>query len=239
MSELYKDIIPANANIEIEYGKESKVKFSYPINWTYRKAVLHRAFPTILTFFMLAFMKLLSFILWAFILPLWIYVLVIKNIDIALYNETTNAIIQIATFLFNHSDLIVDILGIFFLFSFMFPFILALNKNLLSVVMPKAGYYSTVLIGKSKEKIFITKDMENNRCIIPNFKNIFLNYKATEDFGKYLKKVKILSYDFKFHIRLRFGFFFHHSKKNNDLIYYAVFEFTEKPLNGYLECKYY
>jgi len=239
MPKLFKGIIPANANIEIEYGRDAKVKFSYPIKWTYKKAVIHRAFPTIYAFFILAFVKLISQIFWLIILPGILFLITASSLGIYSKADITITLIRISNTFFEHFDLMFNIFAVYFLFSLIFPFFLALNKKWMATLMPRFGYYSTVLLGKTKEMIFIYNDIEDNKCVIPSFKNVFLNYKATGDFSKYLKKIKIFAYDFKYHIRTRIGIFVKHKKKANDFVYYAVFEFTKTPIDGYLECEYY
>jgi hypothetical protein len=42
MVEVYHDYIPANARIVIDYKAHEKVKFSYPVEWTFWKAVWKR-----------------------------------------------------------------------------------------------------------------------------------------------------------------------------------------------------
>lgn len=44
---VYKDYIPANARILIDYKAKEKVRFSYPRKWTYWKAVRELAYPII------------------------------------------------------------------------------------------------------------------------------------------------------------------------------------------------
>jgi len=239
MSTKYSNIIPANANIEIEYGKTDKVKFSYPIEWSYTKAVIHRAFPTIFTFFMLAFVKFLSLLMWVILIPIMCFISIMKYVDIVFYDNLIYSIAKTNIYIFNNSDIIINVMFIFVLFCLIFPFIISLNKKLLSNLMPKFGYYTIALYGRTKEKIFITTEVENNKCVIPNFNNVFLNYKATEDFSMYLKKVKISAYDFKFNIKQRIGIFIHRKLQKNDYVYYAIFEFSKTPINGYLECEYY
>jgi len=234
MSKVFKDIIPANANIEIEYGREDTVKFSYPISWTYRKAVFKRAFPTILTFFMLAFLKFIMFIAFIFVVLFLFYVALFRLGFIPHYEIIFNM-----NKISGYSELIFPSTLVLFIFFMLFPFALSLKKEWLSSLMTKFGYYSIVLLGRTKEKYFITTDVIDNRCIIPNFSNVFLDYKATGDFNKYLKNVKILAYDFKYHVRQRIAIFIKHKREQNDYVYYALFEFSKTPVDGYLECEYY
>ena len=238
MSQVFKDIIPANANIEIEYGKEDAVKFSYPISWTYKQAVIKRAFPTIFTFFVLAFAKVIVFLFWIMVV-LFLFYNVFYNLGIIPKYDIIFNINKIYAHIPLINNLLVYSLLSFLIFCIVFPFALSLNKNLLSSLMPKFGYYSIVLMGRTKEKFFITTDIINKQCLIPNFSNVFLNYKATGDFNKYLKKVKIIAYDFKYHVRTRIAIFIKHKRQTNDYVYYAVFEFSNIPIDGYLECEYY
>lgn len=235
MSSRYSDIIPANANIEIEYGKTDSVKFSYPISWTYRQAFFKRAYGTMFTFFILAFVKFFMLFLFAVVLPISIILAITKQYNIILWEQIIFSISKI----FNYMDLILNIVMGYLVICITLPLLIGLNKKLVSYLMPKMGYYSITFFGRTKEKVFIPTDIENNKCIIPLFSNVFLNYNAIGDFSKYLKKVKIIAYDFHYHIRKRILFFVIHRDMRNDFSYYAVFEFTKKPLDGFLECEYY
>jgi len=86
-----------------------------------------------------------------------------------------------------------------------------------------------------KYKKFTAKDIENNMVLIPNFGNVFLDYKTKGDFSKHLKKIKIREHRYnKYNTKkkkigkLRI--------KNFD--WHAIFIFKDKPKNGYLEVIY-
>jgi len=232
-------MIPANANIEIEYGRKDPVKFSYPINWTYSRAVLERAFPTIFMFFILAFLKFLAMFFWLLVIPYFIYCTIGVELGFFARYDVLATNLRIVSFVYENVVTLLNIIMGFVLFALVLPFFMALNKKLLAYIMPKFGYYSIVLMGRTMQKTFIFTDVENKKCIVPNFKNVFLNYNTTGDFSKYLKKVKIIAYEFKYNIRQRIAVFIKHKKEKNDFIYYAVFEFSKAPYDGFLECEYY
>ncbi len=94
-----------------------------------------------------------------------------------------------------------------------------------------------VLIKKKRKKYrkFFSKDVLDSVVIIPKFKNIELDYKTTGDFNKYLTKIKIREYR-EGKINIKTGKI--KKEKMDDLIWYAIFYFKNKPKKGYLEVIY-
>jgi hypothetical protein len=89
---------------------------------------------------------------------------------------------------------------------------------------------------------FFPKDLPANNIIeIPLFKNMYMDYDATEDFADYLQKVSIIEHPFNIHIRKGWPFirllpFMKKTeiKKPQVYLWKCVFEFKEKPKDGQL-----
>lgn len=94
-----------------------------------------------------------------------------------------------------------------------------------------------VLIKKKRKKYrkFFSKDVLDSVVIIPKFNNIELDYKTTGDFNKYLTKIKIREYH-EGKINIKTGKI--RKEKMDDLTWYAIFYFKNKPKKGYLEVIY-
>ena len=67
------------------------------------------------------------------------------------------------------------------------------------------------------------------------FNNIFLDYKATEEFAKYLERVEIVEHDFKV---IQKRLFRKPKETQQDSVWTAKFYFTKIPKKGYLEIFY-
>ena len=78
-----------------------------------------------------------------------------------------------------------------------------------------------ILMRKTHKMIINDKAMIGNKFIIPEFSNVELKYKTTQDYSKYLKKITIMNII-----------------KANPWEWNCVFEFKKKPLKGYLEIEY-
>lgn len=82
-----------------------------------------------------------------------------------------------------------------------------------------------------------------NTIEIPLFKNMYMDYEATEDFSEYLEKVEIIEHPFKRHIRKGLPFSKkskHIIKKPNIYLWKTVFTFKDgfKPQTGSLIMKW-
>ena len=234
MSEvIYKDYLPANARILVDYRAKEKVKFSYPIEWTYWKAVRKRALPIVMSFIALIFLHF----------AIYISIVVIPYFLIYLYLNPITYYVQSHWVTYDFSyilSFVGFIAGIELLIILCIPSIitiyLALNKERLGKWIPLLGYWNTKLRGRIKEKIFTSEDIIENKVIIPIFSNIFLRYECTGDFDKFLDKIEILEIPFSYK---KFGMFLPFLRKikreKNDLEFRAVFYFSQKPVNGNME----
>lgn len=231
--EVFKDYIPANARIIIDYKSTEKVRFHYPREWTYRKAVLHCAFPTVWSFFFVIHIYPLLFFA--------VYYVINEIYNLATYSGeritvTTQTIIH-----HNFQDIIniLPQISIFLFYLVALPFIitilLAINKERLGKWMPKLGYWQMKLIGYVKSSTFLPKDIRYKKAVIPAFNNVFLRYNATEDFGKFLERVEIWELPFEIERRI---FFFWRKTQINDAWFRAVFFFSEKPKKGEMKVSF-
>ena len=219
MNKAYRDYIPGNARIIIDYKKDEKVRFSYPIEWTYWKAVWERAVHTFFSFF-----RILS-------IPILVVAFLIYKI-------------RFDTFVVNPSGTITYVrLGYFIIYGYvvymvwlyvlplLVCYVLALDKELFSRVLPRLSVFVTKVGSRAKFVEFIPSDVEDNKVMIPSFSNVFLDYKATEDFSRYFDRLEILELPFSFYKSKR-------RKVRNDFFFSAVFYFSKKPKTGSLEVKF-
>lgn len=230
---VYKDYIPANARILITYGKENSVKFSYPNNWTYRKAVWKRAFPTIAGFwimihgiplFYFAFYIMLPAII-GFFLALYPFILKYYN-----YESTTTIGKNVSIGIFG---IIIELTLVAYLFVMpaIITAVLARDKEKLSKWVPKLGYWQAKLNFVIKEVTYTSKDIVDNKVVLPVFGNVYINWQPTGDFRKYLEKIEIMEIPFNF-VKRRFLLPFVTKKEYNEFVFRAVFFFNKTPKDG-------
>lgn len=223
---VFKDYIPANARVIAEYDKDIKVLFSYPIEWSYQKAVWKRAYPTIINF--------------------WIYLHLIPTIYLLIFillPFLTICLIAFPTTIYHEAY--TDYLDYKVLMYFIVPIsyfcgipaiatlILSFNKEKMSELLPKIGYWTAKMSLCICKKVFTKDDIIKNKCIIPSFSNVYLYYKTSKDFNKYLKKIEILEIPFEYEKRSFWNPFKLKTEKN-DYDFRTVFYFTKKPQNGEL-----
>lgn len=228
---VYKDYLPANARVIIDYTKDNRVGFSYPIEWTYWKAVWKRGFKTVASFWLS-----LHLFLFFYLRPLWIAGLIGAIIFLIIHPIE---LITKASILSSNSVIYPYIGGFFWFIGIpaLITLWLALDKERMAKWFPKIGYWSAVMILGTCEKIFTKEDIADKKAVIPSFSNIFLNYKTSGDFNKYLEKVEILEIPFSFKTR-RFWLPFLSKKEENDYEFRAVFYFSQTPKEGTLDVEF-
>jgi hypothetical protein len=97
------------------------------------------------------------------------------------------------------------------------------------------NYYPKYMAKKVRKKITtlskedIKIDNGNYYVEIPYFSNVFLQYKATEDFSKYLKLFEIKEHNFRWYYKKKKR---KRDREVNEDIWCARFYFSEKPLDG-------
>lgn len=121
-----------------------------------------------------------------------------------------------------------------------------INKHLVTRFLVKKKWYQKWLpkanadgmLFKKKVKKYCKyrpRDMTGNVIVIPRFSNVELDYITAGDFGSKLKSITIREYKERtINIKTK--------KKSKEKVehfkWYAVFEFTSKPKNGFLEVIY-
>jgi len=204
----YQSLNPSNARIEIDYEKDD-VKIEY----------VHNKSPFIICFETFLFPSIIANMLFI-IIGLMVYTIIMGEQSSANF-IFTNEILLVACY-----ELII---GIWLIIN---PIIVALifskNEKLLKL-MPEINY--KLALRKPTIAEFNSQDIIDNKCEIPLFSNVGLDYDATEDFSKYLIKVKIVEHGFNNLIKGK-------KKKLNPYLWKAIFYFKEKPINGKLEVKF-
>lgn len=225
---VYSDYIPANARILINYNKEDKVKFVYPREWTYWKAVWKCAYTNVLNLWLTLHVVPTFYLLLYIGLP---YVTIG-----AIFFDTT--ITNVVTYSFR-KDLLFIFIASLYLFGIpaLVTYYLARDKDRLSKWNPKIGYWSQKLFFKGCEKIYTPKDAYNNRVLLPNFSNVYLKYKAEGDFNRYLERVEIIEIPFEY-VRRRTLFPWIKKVEHNDYEFSALFHFNKQPKNGCLRVEF-
>jgi len=108
---------------------------------------------------------------------------------------------------------------------------LAKDKEKLSKWVPKLGYWSVKIVGAIKETTYTSKDVFENKVVLPTFGNVVLDWKPSGDFQKYLEKIEIMEIPFNYKMR-RFLLPFITKKSYNEFVFRAVFFFSETPKEG-------
>jgi len=134
-------------------------------------------------------------------------------------------------------DLFYVFLFMFCLFGGSMLLILQLDKLLVTYLVKQKWYqksfpeWNKTLSGRGYEATF--KKVPDNKIIeIPLFKNIYLDYKATKQFSKYLERVEIKEHPFD-RVHKKKGK--KTTRKRNIVLWYAKFYFSEVPKSGKLE----
>lgn len=238
----YHDYIPANARIIVSYGKGEPVKFSYPVEWTYRKAVWKRAYPTITGFWLSIHLVPLVYIFIFGILP--IFVGTVLAFPWHVMEGTTSVTTSVTTWADSMRILKLELTGISSLLVYLYlvpaviTYYLSLDKDRLARWMPKFGAWSAKIIGGFKEIEYTSKDVINNVVVLPSFNNVYLHYDANGDFEKYLEKVEVMEIPFNFKKR-RFLYPFDSWKKQyNEWFFRVVFFFKQTPINGSMKVEF-
>lgn len=230
---VYKDYLPANSRVIVDYTRKEKVGFSYPLEWTYWKAVWKRGYLTVLSFW------LAINIYWVFLFTPLIVLGIIGYFVFLIFNPITKTIAEYTYTISFMTHGLPLILLMFYLLGIpaLLTFWLSLDKERMSRWFPKLGYWSAKIIYGTKEKIFTKEDISEDKVIIPSFSNVFLDYKTTGDFNKFLQKIEILEIPFDYKTR-RFWLPFLSKKEKNDYDFRAVFYFSQKPMEGSLDVEF-
>jgi hypothetical protein len=202
----YQSKNPSNSCIYIHHRSKKPVKFSYPN----KKSPFRIVFRTF-------------FALWIF---LNMFLAIPNLILFSIYRgEIQEEILNIMTFPF-----ILIVLHLFFI-PLISTFILIKNDKLLSYMPEINRKLSLIPFGTHNYKK-ITK-LNSTIFEIPIFYNVFLDYKATKEFSKYLIKVEITEHDFK--VIKKNVFNKKQKTTQQDNIWKAKFIFSRIPKTGHLE----
>jgi hypothetical protein len=237
MSEtVYKDYLPANARILVNYKSNERVRFTYPIEWSYWKAVRKRAFPTVIAFIGVV---LFTIVTYAMMIAIPIMILYLYNkVGLTITYQIQSQIItrNLGIELLQAIGNIGILFCIFFGIPGLITLYLALDEKRLSKWIPKMGYWTSKILGREKTKTFTKKDVNGNTVVIPIFDNVYLDYHATGDFEKYLETIDIYELPFTYKIKPAFFPFLRKAKKEkNDFNFRAAFRFSKKPVVGELK----
>ena len=236
---IYKDHIPANARILIDYKAKEKVKFAYPIKWTYKKALDTLVKPTVVGWWIwfnfqvgmtLAFLYLL-FNIFDIIRKLYGNGIHYHIASISSINPSAN--ISFTGWI--SIGVVIEIILV--------PNILMLwirkNPEWLSMNFPKINAWISKVHSETKRITFHSKDINRKKLIIPVFENVFLDYKCYGDFGKSLAKIEIFEYPFSYFYKTGKLFWFmpkgKTEKVKNDTLFRAVFHFNKIPKEGRMD----
>ena len=151
----YKDYIPANARVYVDYtkGKGNRVKFSYPKRYTYKQAVWKCAYKTIASFWIKLNIKIAMIIL----IPAIIVMLIIKAIQSPAEVVTAGSemvskesLMELVYVLVGFAGGIAYTLGL----PAIATYFLQKDKELLGKLMPIIGYYSARMEEPELEQVY-------------------------------------------------------------------------------------
>lgn len=216
----YHDYLPENAEVVVDYllPPNERVEFNYPVKRTFAQSFWHGLYSSYFRTWFVAN----AYLIWTimigaigFIVGYDLIYIIKQPLDTTINSDPTSLIYT----------------GIILFYIFGVPLLASLfslrNKLYLTMV-PKMNYTCSKITGYLKKKTVNQNEIKDNRYIIPLFRNIYLDWKATEDFGKYLTSVKVIAIpnDFEYLTRKN------KIPNKNESDFQAVFTFSQKPQNG-------
>jgi len=216
--------IPANSRITLDYNNK-KCYFSYP---KYTKLIPWKIYRVVYTAFLAMWLNIIALIA----IPSGIIysLFFIPWTEVKTYTVTNYTNPVIGFFVGLISPIALLILSTIFLPPLVLTYLYFKFPKKFREIIPhfgksmsllfSGGYYYQMKFNGNGEKIIR----------IPLFKNVFLDYRTTRDYSKYLEKVKIKELPLM-KVNRR-------GKKKQDIYWYATFEFKESPKSGYLEIDY-
>jgi hypothetical protein len=216
---VYKEYLPENAEVIVDYTKPPKdrVAFNYVKKRNYWQAIFHGGYASFAN-------------LWNRLFGKSFYLIMGMGLGLLITDTpmTINSL-PIGIFIF---------LGAF-LFYYWVPiiatFIAALNPELISRMIPKMNYTAVKLAGLLKTKKVQTSDITDNKFIISRFSNIYLDWNVIGDFENQLEKVEVLA------IPTDYEWLTPKRKKPevDEYNFRAVFYFKKTPTNGLMQVIWY
>lgn len=216
----FKGKLPANARINITYGKTDTVQFSYPRKWTFWKAVHEVAVPTVgLPCFML------------FFICAGIEAIIVAGLFtiLTLLGFTVQGHWQFLMFIVTVTLVIFFTIHMFICYGL--PFV---NRDWFNSLIPKIGEFTAHLIKHSKYKKFTVNDLVGRKLYLPSFGNIYLDWRPWGEFRQYLRKINIIEHDFDYYEK-KSRFTRQYSVSRNDTLFYVEFVFDKVPRKGGME----
>jgi len=233
---IYKDYLPANARVLVDYKAKERVKFSYPVNRTYKKALEDIAAPAIGGWwYWLNLQVIMTSILVYFIFYTgkWLFV---NGIHLSIMSSTSWLPgLSLSALNWIVFGLVVE--------GVMVPKLMMWwvrrNPEWLSLNYPKINAWLLKHISETKRVTFHSTDVRRKRVIIPMFENAVLDYKCYGDFGKQLTRIEIMEYPFNYFGKEGSLFWFlpwmYVWKDKNETLFRAVFHFDGVPTDGRLD----
>lgn len=209
----FQSLNPSNSRVFINFNnKENPVSFEYPDKSS--------AFSVI--YFPIA-------MAWSVIQVIFLFV----NIPTIIFILSGIAMDGTEIMIFG----LATILGfLFFMFSIpaLITWIILSNKELLKK-MPLINTGISKIGSWSYNRVFVNK-LDSKIYEIPVFDNVFIEYHAKGDFGKYLDRIEVTEHDF---YCISVGMFSKKEKKVRNTDYWKVkFYFKRIPKEGYLKVDY-
>lgn len=210
----YQSLNPSNSRIVIYHKDKQNVKFEYPIK---------------LNAFRVCF--------FTFLQP-WIIINVIITIIVLIVSIIINSTTKGYFFYSSYSEFfsvvyLAYLICLELLFIPLFTAVLFSTNPKLLRFMPEISKRLHMIT--SNHYYYRKIERINNKIFeIPIFDNIFLDYRATGEFSKYLFKVEIREHDLRM-IKMRYFSTKIKDEGSQDRLWYAQFHFEKIPRYGYLE----
>jgi hypothetical protein len=216
---IYKEYFPANAEVIVDYSKPKGEMVTF--NFVRKDGYWNHVF----TDGMMTFFKFQMILLFYFLVP-FLFILS------ALFNDLYSFINHIQTSIFLQSLVVA-----FVCFPYIFNIFFAIDKKRYCDFYPKFNYYlSWFFSGKSKLR-FTPSSVNNKAVIIPFFSNVYLKYDSSGDMGKHLSKIEIKSHRYIWE-KNSIGKKKDISDYKNSFRFYAIFHFSRRPKDGFLEVEF-
>lgn len=229
---MYKDYLPLDARIIVNYESKNKVRFSYPEGRKHNKKKLW--WETWLQLVILTIETILYPIRNIYFFSTLMIPLIVLLILTA-PKETTIKIIETTTRtqIINELISVVIIFVIFFVLVLMIPTLVNIQmhkRKETSKWIPITGYWIAKLRDNITYREIKAKNIKQRKFMIPVFENTYLKYDTTKDVSKQLKKVEILEIPLKWKNKK--------GKDPKDRVWRTMFYFKKNPKNGELKIEF-
>ena len=202
----YADSIPSNSRITVDYtGDKPEVKFEYPVNTNKKDWIFSFIFPSILV--------------------VWGFMSILGVICCGIVSELSGiTIMKLQGIIGGILSFIITIM-IVFIPPMIISYIICYNYEKFKFSFPKFQASVTRLITWRKHfHTFSVNKLEEQVFEIPLFKNVMLEYEASEEFSEYLQRVEIREHEFMYK-----------GKEKTQWLWKARFVFSDIPKTGELK----